>query len=154
MKTPFHSPILERFIGRRFGFLPRKRHALRAALIPFLRIEQLARFLLGHPTRHSRSIGLIGALASRRGFRLIVTGLGLAGARRVPRGRWLLGRRLLLRRLLRGRRLLGLLLLGRRLWRLLRLLLPLLWRLLLLRRRRLPRGRRSVGVRRLPGILR
>jgi len=90
MKTPSHSPILERFIGRRFGFLPRERHALRAALIPFLRIEQFARFFLGHPTRHSRSIGLIGALASRRGFRLIVTGLGLAGARRLLRGRWLL----------------------------------------------------------------
>src|SRR5450631_1269490 len=127
MKTPSHSPILERFIGRRFGFLPRERHALRAALIPFLRIEQFARFLLGHPTRHSRSIGLIGALASRRGFRLIVTGLGLAGARRLLRRRRLLGR--------------------------LRLLLPLLWRLLLLRRR-LPRVRRSAGVRRLPGILR
>src|ERR1700681_4638122 len=147
MKTPSHSPILERFIGRRFGFLPRERHALRAALIPFLRIEQFARFLLGHPTRHSRSIGLIGALASRRGFLLIVTGLGLAGARRRLRRRWLLG--LLLRRLLTGRRLLGLLLLLRRRlrWRLLlRLLLPWLWRRLLLRRR-LPRVRRSAGVR-------
>src|ERR1700722_15040326 len=130
MKTPSHSPILERFIGRRFGLLPRERHALRAALIPFLRIEQFARFLLGHPTRHSRSIGLIGVLASRRGFRLIVTGLGLAGARRRLRRRWRLGLLLLLlRRLLTGRRRLGLMLRRRLRWR--RLLLPWLWRLLL-----------------------
>src|ERR1700682_1947209 len=127
MKTPSHSPILERFIGRRFGFLPRERHALRAALIAFLRIEQFARFLLGHPTRHSRSIGLIGALASRRGFRLIVSGVGLAGARRRLLGLLLLRRRL-------GRRLLG-----RRLLRRRRLLLPWLWRRRLLLRRRLPR---------------
>jgi hypothetical protein len=96
-------------------------------------------------------IRLIRGFAAR-GFRLIVTGLGL-----TPRTRWwlggLLGIRRLLRRgwLLRRGRLLSLLL-RRRLRRGLRRRWLLLRRLS--GRRRLSRLWRSAGVRRLPGILR
>ncbi|MHB8722389.1 MAG: hypothetical protein ACYDAH_13495 [Steroidobacteraceae bacterium] len=107
----------------------------------------MARLLWSHPTRQMLSIRLIRASAAR-GFRLIVTGLGLAGTRRRLCRRLLLG----IRWRLCGGRLLGLLL-RRRPRRWLRRWLLLRW-CLLSGRRWLGRLWRSAGVRRLRGILR
>ena len=66
-----------------------ERHGLRAALISFLRIEQLARFLGGHLAGNSLGLALIGAILRCVGagcrLGLTVAGLGLIRARR-----WLL----------------------------------------------------------------